>query len=61
MTDVEEFAEENTEMLKRVLRHSSDEFARASAWTILDRGLDDPEIEQLERELEQVKSDRGMA
>ena len=63
MTDqsIDEFVSENREMLKRVLRHGDDEFARACAWVLLDEGSDDPDIKTLEDELNQLKQQRGIA
>jgi len=58
---VDQYAKENREQLVEILRHSSDSMARAMAWTVLDRGLSDPEFEQLEREFEQIKQERGIA
>jgi len=53
--DVEAYVQENREMLVRVLRHSNDEFARACAWTLLDEGSSEPELEQLQDELEAIR------
>jgi len=53
--DPETFVRQNKEMLVRILRHSDNSYARACAWAILDAGTDDPEIEQLENELQQLK------
>lgn len=58
---IEQYAKENTDELVEIIRHSSDSFARAMAWTVLDRGLSDPEIEQLQREYEWLREHRGMA
>lgn len=62
---LEEFVDQNREMLVRVLEHSSNEFARAAAWTLLDAGSDDPDIERLESELKTLqrmrKEGRGAA
>jgi len=60
-TTIEEYARENREELVDILRHSSDSMGRAMAWTILDRGLSDPEFETLESEFEELKRQRGMA
>lgn len=60
-TDVEEYARENKEMLVNVLRHGSDEMARAWAWAILDEGLSDPEFDTLEAEFDAVKQRRANA
>ncbi|MGB9932911.1 hypothetical protein [Haloarcula amylolytica] len=58
---IEEYARENKEELIEILRHSSDTMGRAMAWTILDRGLSDPEFEQLEQEFEHLKRQRGLS
>lgn len=50
-----EFVDKNREMLGRVLRHSNDPYARACAWALLDAGSDAPDLDQLQRELEQLK------
>jgi hypothetical protein len=57
---IREYAKNNKDTLEEILRHSNDAFARSIAWTILDRGLEDPEIEQLQREFEFLKEQRGM-
>lgn len=49
--DPEAFVESNREMLVRLLRHSSNPYARACAWTILDAGSDAPDLDRLQREL----------
>ena len=43
----ERYVRENREQLVHVLRHGSDEFARACAWTLLDRYCDDVAFEQI--------------
>ena len=53
--DVESLVEDNREMLERVLRHSNDSFARACAWALIDAGSDQPELEQLQRELDALQ------
>jgi len=53
--DVESFVNDNREMLERVLRHSNDSFARACAWALIDAGSDQPELEQLQRELDALQ------
>lgn len=47
--------------LKRVIRHSSDSYARACAWTLLDEVCDEPELEDLEIELRHVRERRGVS
>lgn len=54
-TDPETIVREHHDMLVRVLRHSSDPYARACAWTLLDAGSDAPTLEQVEREIQQFK------
>lgn len=51
-SSVEEFVDENREMLERVLRHSNNAYARACAWALIDAGSDAPDIAQLQKELE---------
>lgn len=46
------------EGLKRVIRHSGNPYARACAWVLLDELLDEPEIEDLEAELQSLRKDR---
>lgn len=53
--DPEAWAEQNRDRIVRVLRHSSNLHARACAWALLDHISEDPELEDLERELQQVK------
>lgn len=53
--DVGAYARENKQMLLRVLRHGSSRQTRAYAWAILDMGLSDPEIDELEAELKEIK------
>jgi len=50
--DPEEFVQENREQVIQVIRHSDDPFARACAWTLLDRYTPDQEVEQLREEFE---------
>lgn len=50
--DIERYVRQNRDRIVEILRHSSDRFSRACAWTLLDRGLPDPELEELHRELE---------
>lgn len=54
-TDPETIVDEHREMLVRVLRHSSDPYARACAWTLLDAGSDAPKLEQIESEIQTFK------
>lgn len=54
-TDPEMIVDEHREMLVRVLRHSSDPYARACAWTLLDAGSDAPTLEQVESEIQAFK------
>ena len=56
--DIHAYVRENRESLIRVIRHSSNTYARACVWALLDAGLDDPEIEDLEDELQAIKEDR---
>ncbi len=56
--DIEQFVDENRESIERVLRHSNDAYARACAWALLDAGSDDPDIEDLQRELDQIQQQR---
>jgi len=58
---VDEFVAENREMLIRVLRHSNNEYARACAWALLDKGGDAPDLEQLQRELGTLQKQRGVS
>ena len=59
--DIEQFVEENRESIKRVLRHSNNPYARACAWALLDAGSDDPDIEDLQRELNHLQERRAQA
>lgn len=52
---VEAYVADNRERLERVVRHSNDPYARACAWTILDAGTDQPELERLQEELERLQ------
>lgn len=53
--DVESFVEEHREMLERVLRHSSDPYARACAWALIDAGSSDPQVEELQKEIDALQ------
>lgn len=59
--DPEAWAEQNQDRIVRVLRHSNNPHARACAWALLDHVSEDPEIEDLERELKQLKQQRAEA
>lgn len=59
--DPETFYHENTEQILNVLRHSSNTFARAAAWTIIDEACTDPELERLHRELDQLEERRQVS
>lgn len=52
---IREFVDSNREMLERVLRHSNNAYARACAWALIDAGSDDPDIAQLQKELETLQ------
>lgn len=56
--DASEYVPEHREELVDVIRHSSDPFARACAWVLLDEYSDDPDVEALRDELDAVR-DRG--
>jgi hypothetical protein len=59
MTDnIDQFVDENRDSIERVLRHSNNAYARACAWTLLDAGSDDPDIDALQRELDQLQQQR---
>ncbi|MFD1512487.1 hypothetical protein [Halomarina rubra] len=60
-TNPERYVRENREKLVRVLRHGSDEFARACAWTLLDEYCDDVAFEQIEEELRRIKAGEAVA
>lgn len=53
--DVEAFVDANREALINVIKHSSNSYARACAWTLLDAGSDAPELERLESELRELR------
>ena len=55
---VEAFVADNREMLIRVLRHSSDSYARACAWALIDAAEDDPELTTLQQEFEALRDRR---
>ena len=48
----EEYVRENRDTLRRVLRHSDDQMARAWAWALLDRYGETPDLHDLKREFE---------
>jgi hypothetical protein len=60
-SDPERYVRENRETLVRVIRHGSDEFARACAWTLLDEYADDVALEQIEAEFQRIKREEGPA
>lgn len=62
-TDAElrEWVKNNRNMLVRILRHGTDGYARACAWALLDRGASDPELEQIQNELDQLQERRAGA
>ena len=57
-SSVEEFVDENREMLERVLRHSSNSYARACTWALIDAGSDEPDLDQLQREIQALQEQR---
>lgn len=59
--DPETFVEENRERLVQIIRHSDDPFARACAWSMLDRYTPDREIDELHEELDNVTNRRADA
>lgn len=56
--EIEQFVDDNRESIERVLQHSNNSYARACAWALLDAGSDDPDIEDLQRELDQLQEQR---
>lgn len=50
----EEYVQENRNRVIRIVRHCDDPFARACAWTLLDRYTPDKDLEQLHDELDAV-------
>ena len=48
----------DVESLERVVRHSSNAYARACAWTLLDIVCDGPELADLEDELKELRESR---
>lgn len=46
------------DQLERILRHSGNPYARACAWVLLDRLLDEPDMEELEAELRSLRDRR---
>lgn len=50
-----DYVDENSDQIRRVIRHSDNEYARACAWALLDAGGDGPEIERLRDELNELK------
>lgn len=61
MTDItenpERYVRENRDRLRRVLRHSNDQMARAWAWALLDKYGEEPEIHDLKREFEAAEKE----
>lgn len=55
--DPEEYVRTHEDQLKNIIRHSSDQFARACAWTLLDRYSENPSLEELQ--MEQDRIERG--
>lgn len=55
----EEFVRENQDTLVRLLKHSDDEFVRGIALAALLEYGEDPQIEDVLRELERAKDDTG--
>lgn len=47
----EEFVNENSELIKRVLKHSDDEFARACALAILINSGSSTDVHQIKNEI----------
>ena len=45
--------------LERVVRHSNNPYARACAWVLLDELLDEPDLQELEHELQSIRKQRG--
>jgi len=56
--DPEEYVQENREKILTIIRRSDDPFARASAWTLLDRHTPDKSVAELQDELQTV-AERG--
>jgi hypothetical protein len=56
--DPETYVQENRDRLVQIIRHSDDPFARACAWTMLDRYTPDREIDELHDELDSVTNRR---
>lgn len=53
--DLDAFVDANRSDLINVIRHSSNAYARACAWALLDAGSDAPDLEDLEDELQALK------
>ena len=53
--DPEQWVNDNRDVLVDVIKHSADDFTRALALAFLTRHGGEPEIDQLERELEAAK------
>lgn len=56
--DPQDYVEENREKILTIIRRSDDPFARACAWTLLDRYTPDKSLDDLEDEL-QIVAERG--
>ncbi len=57
-TSIKELDELDEEELLRVLKQSGNAYARACAWVLLDHILDEPDIEDLEAELQALRERR---
>lgn len=55
----DEFVRENQDTLVRILKHGDDEFVRALALAALLEYGNDPQLEDVERELQQARGDTG--
>lgn len=45
----------DVDSLERVIRHSSDSYARACAWTLLDKVGEEPDLADLEEEIRALR------
>lgn len=54
--DPEEYVRTHEEQLKNLIRHSSDTFARACAWSLLDRYSENPSLDELQAEQDYLSS-----
>jgi len=57
--DPQEFVQENEETLVKIIKHSSDGFVRSLALAALLKYGTDPQLDDIERDLKQVKDERG--